>query len=127
MMSKTRRLARERRTVEHMIALFCRDNHAPADGLCTACSELAQYTAQRIANCPFDEDKPTCANCPVHCYKPAARERIREVMCYSGPRMLVRHPILAFAHMIEGRRAAPESPRRRGKAHSKRTSAAARQ
>jgi hypothetical protein len=126
MTSKARRLGRERRTVERMIALYCRDHHAPTGGLCAECSELAQYAAQRIVHCPFDEDKPTCANCLVHCYKPKARERIREVMRYSGPRMLLRHPILALAHMIEGRREAPELPQRRGQAPSKRTAAARR-
>jgi hypothetical protein len=96
-----------------MIALFCRHHHAPTGRLCAGCSELAQYAAERIAYCPFDEDKPTCANCRIHCYKWAEREQIREVMRYSGPRMLLRHPLLALAHMVEGRRETPELPRRR--------------
>jgi hypothetical protein len=123
MMWKALRLGRERTTVGHMIALFCRHHHAPGSRLCAECSQLAQYAAQRIAYCPFGEDKPTCANCPVHCYKPTARERIREVMRYSGPRMLLRHPLLALAHMIEGRREAPELPRGRGRVQLKRTTA----
>jgi hypothetical protein len=32
------------------------------------------------------------------------RERVREVMRYSGPRMLTRHPVLAVAHLVDGRR-----------------------
>jgi hypothetical protein len=107
-----------------MIALFCRHRHAPSSRLCADCSELAQYAAQRIAHCPFAEDKPTCANCRVHCYRLAEREQIREVMRYAAPRMLLRHPLLALAHMIEGRREAPELPRRRSQARSKGTAAA---
>ena len=32
------------------------------------------------------------------------REEVREVMRHSGPRMLRRHPLLAVAHLLDGRR-----------------------
>jgi len=35
------------------------------------------------------------------------RERIRSVMRYAGPRMMYRHPLLAFHHLIDGMRKAP--------------------
>jgi hypothetical protein len=35
------------------------------------------------------------------------RERIRNVMRYSGPRMVYRHPVLALFHMVDGRRKKP--------------------
>ena len=61
--------------------------------------------ALRLAKCPYQEDKTTCAKCPVHCYKPSRREQIRAVMRYAGPRMLLRHPRLAFYDLvIDGRR-----------------------
>jgi hypothetical protein len=61
--------------------------------------------------CPFGADKPTCANCTIHCYRAEMREQVREVMRYSGPRMMWRHPLLALAHLlIDGRRAAPALP-----------------
>lgn len=40
----------------------------------------------------------------VHCYKPAMREKIREVMRFSGPRMMLYHPVLAVSHVIESRK-----------------------
>jgi len=52
------------------------------------------YTGD-MSRCPFGPDKPTCAKCPIHCYKPQVRERVREVMRFAGPRMLLRHPVLA--------------------------------
>jgi hypothetical protein len=61
----------------------------------------------RLNRCPFGQDKPTCATCPIHCYKPKLRERIREVMRFAGPRMLWRHPILAIRHVLDGRGASP--------------------
>jgi hypothetical protein len=35
---------------------------------------------------------------------------MRTVMRYAGPRMLWRHPLLAVAHLIDGRRPAPPRP-----------------
>jgi hypothetical protein len=32
------------------------------------------------------------------------REKIREVMRFSGPRMIFHHPIMAIRHLIECRR-----------------------
>jgi predicted amidophosphoribosyltransferase len=99
------RLEREKRTIRLMIELYCRKNH-PANhaGLCASCQQLADYALQRIERCPFKADKPTCAKCTVHCYKPAMREQVRRVMRYAGPRMLIYHPGLAIAHVVDGAR-----------------------
>jgi hypothetical protein len=101
-----RRLAREEKTIAAMIALYCRDHHAgePGGGLCPDCAELLDYARLRLEKCRYGADKPTCANCETHCYRPAMRERVREVMRYSGPRMLRRHPVLAVAHLVDGRK-----------------------
>ena len=37
----------------------------------------------------------------VHCYQPQMREQIRQVMRYSGPRILFHHPVMAIRHLIE--------------------------
>jgi hypothetical protein len=111
-----RRLARERRTVVAMIRIYCRDRHRTRGELCAECGRLHDYAMGRLDRCPFAEDKPTCAQCPVHCYQPALRERIRQVMRYAGPRMLWRHPWLAICHLLEGRKPAPSSvPRKPAK------------
>lgn len=107
------RFRRERKTINAMIEIFCRDRHANAGGLCPECAALSAYAERRLDNCPFGDDKPTCAKCPIHCYKPAAREQIRAVMRYAGPRMLFRRPVLAIFHMLEGRKEPPAHPRRR--------------
>lgn len=98
------RLAREKRTIETMIRMYCRDLHHPADKLCTDCTALLSYALQRLEHCTFGPEKPKCSACPVHCYKPAMREAIRSVMAYAGPRMLVRHPVLALGHVVDGLR-----------------------
>ena len=98
------RIAREKRTVRALIAIFCRGRHGTAGGLCPECRELLDYALARLDRCPFGAGKPTCAGCPVHCYKPAMREKARSVMRYAGPRMLLRHPILALRHWLDGLR-----------------------
>lgn len=102
------RCAREYKTIVVMLRLYCGAHHHPAnDGLCNDCRELHDYARRRIERCVFGDDKPTCANCTVHCYKTAMRERVRQVMRWAGPRMLWRHPVLAVRHILDGRRPAP--------------------
>jgi len=107
------RRERERQTIEAMIAIYCRDHHHPDGELCDDCAALADYARQRLLKCPFADEKPTCVKCPIHCYKPACREQVREVMRYAGPRMLWRRPILAIRHLIDERKPTPERPQRR--------------
>jgi hypothetical protein len=107
----TRRLLRELRTIEVMTAIYCRCHHAPTTAPCAECRALVDYAAKRLAVCPFGEAKPVCAKCQVHCYGPAMRERVRDVMRYAGPRMTLSHPWLALMHLLDKRRVAPPKPR----------------
>ncbi len=102
------RIAREGKTVEAMIHLYCHGCHDSIGELCPECGELLTYARVRLDNCPFREGKTTCAKCPVHCYRPDVRERIRTVMRYAGPRMLYRHPVLTLFHFIDGARKEPK-------------------
>jgi len=106
-----RRAKREMKTVGAMIALYCRGTHGAERGLCADCTDLWSYAQQRVAHCPLLADKPTCVNCPVHCYKPAMREKIRTVMRYSGPRMVWRHPALSVFHFLDGRHKSRARPK----------------
>jgi hypothetical protein len=100
------RIDREGKTVAAMIGLYCRSHHG-ADGLCPQCAELLAYASERLERCPFQEGKPVCSRCPVHCFQPAMREGIRAVMRFSGPRMLRRHPLMAVRHFIDRTRKEP--------------------
>ncbi len=104
------RIAREKKTVRAMIRLYCRSYHGTRRELCAECAELAEYAAAHLDKCPFQQNKTTCNKCPVHCYRPGMRERIREVMRFAGPRMVYRHPILALFHLLDGRRREPVRP-----------------
>jgi hypothetical protein len=97
------RMRREARTVEAMVRRYCRDHHQPHP-LCGECADLLAYALKRLQHCPFQGNKTTCGKCPVHCYTPRQQERIREVMRYAGPKMLLTHPILALLHLLDGLR-----------------------
>lgn len=98
--SKTTRIEQEKRIVEHMIRLYCRRREGNHE-LCDACSELLAYAHARLSRCPFGEQKTSCRRCTVHCYKPSMRERMKKVMRFSGPRMLIYAPIEAIRHLIK--------------------------
>jgi hypothetical protein len=100
--------AREEKLLLAMIHLFCRGHHKPKSRkgyltagkiLCPDCTELLAYAKARLDKCPFGENKGPCSKCDIYCYTPQMRKRIVEVMRYSGPRMLLRHPILAMRHL----------------------------
>ncbi len=93
------RLDRERHTIQVMIELRCRQQHHPSGSLCAECQALLTYAMQRIDKCPYHMNKPTCAQCPIHCYRPDMREQVRQVMRYAGPRMIFHHPVLALLHL----------------------------
>lgn len=86
------------------------DHHGTKDALCSECRELLEYAEVRLDRCPYGEEKPTCNKCPIHCYKPEPKEQMRLVMRYSGPRMLLKHPILAVRHLLHEKREVPEKP-----------------
>lgn len=117
--ARSPRIEREKLTIHAMIRIYCRGNHGVSPP-CAACREVLDYAFCRLDRCPYGEQKPTCVNCPIHCYRPAMRGAVKEVMRYAGPRMLARHPILAIRHLLDGRRSglllevsgAPPGPRK---------------
>ena len=100
-------MRRERKTVEAMVRIYCSATHHPGKALCSECSALLEYSFKKLDKCPLSEDKPTCAKCPIHCYGSGERAQMRSVMRYSGPRMVLRHPVLAILHMADGKRSGP--------------------
>jgi len=108
------RIRRERKTIEKMVRLYCRKTHGSTNGLCGECRELLDFANVRLTKCPFQEGKPTCEKCPIHCYKPDRREQMKRVMRFSGPRMIWRHPIVAIRHLVDAHREAPEVSKRKG-------------
>ncbi|MHC4132365.1 MAG: nitrous oxide-stimulated promoter family protein [Planctomycetota bacterium] len=100
------------KTITAMVRIYCNAHHqAGMAKSCLNCTELLNYAQQRLEKCPFTPHKGPCSKCSTHCYKPEYRTRIIEVMRYSGPRMLTRHPILAFYHLLSSRHKNPSLKR----------------
>jgi len=91
---------REKNTVSKMIRIYCRFKHGTRNALCPDCKQLEDYAHKRLEHCRFGEEKPACEKCPVHCYKPEYREKIKEVMRFAGPRMVFFHPVEAVRHLL---------------------------
>lgn len=88
-------------TVYCMVSIFCHAKHHSNDILCDDCQGLFDYAQKKLQKCPFKAVKPTCSKCRIHCYEPEMRAKIKEVMRFSGPRMICRHPALAVRHIVQ--------------------------
>ena len=95
-----KRIEREKQTVSLMIRLYCRKKEGNRV-LCAECRELEGYAHKRLTVCRYGEQKTSCKKCPTHCYRKDMRDKIRVVMRFSGPRMILYHPIEAIRHMFQ--------------------------
>ena len=105
-----RRREREKRTISNMVAIYCAGHHDKAErtetgfageAMCPDCKAIDDYCVLRTERCRSMAVKTNCEECGNHCYAPAERERIREVMRYAGPRMMLHHPIAAIRHLMK--------------------------
>ncbi|MFI3325856.1 MAG: nitrous oxide-stimulated promoter family protein [Clostridia bacterium] len=91
----------EKKLIEKMIKIYCKSKHKTKNELCDQCKEILEYSHLRIDKCPFMETKTFCSNCKVHCFRNEKREKIREIMAFSGKRMILHNPIIAINHVIQ--------------------------
>ncbi len=105
--------------MQRMVEIYCAGHHiAGGVPLCPDCDGFLAYAERRLQKCPYGPSKPTCAKCPVHCYKPAPRALASRIMKYSGPRMALKHPWLSVMHFVDKARRVehPMEMRRRDRA-----------
>lgn len=103
-------IAKDVQTIRHMTEIYCHAHHDSKDGLCPECEDFYLYSVKRLACCPFGEKKPVCGSCKIRCFGKGYKERAKEIMAYSGPRLLLKHPYLSLRHIIALFRTAPEKP-----------------
>ena len=94
------RVESEKKTVKLMIEIYCKKKHKTKDGLCTECQELLDYAHKRLSLCKFGDNKSTCGKCKIHCYKKDMRAKIKDVMRFSRPRMLIYCPKELIKHAL---------------------------
>ncbi|MGI6782162.1 MAG: nitrous oxide-stimulated promoter family protein [Acholeplasmataceae bacterium] len=99
MEKKDKIILKEKKTFDKMLKIYCKKKHK-SKVLCDECLEIQRYAHTRIEKCPFILDKPFCAYCKVHCYQKDMREKVIEIMRYSGSKMIFRAPILSIKHVL---------------------------
>lgn len=99
MTTKHDRIEQEKTTMRLMVSLYGKHCSKPAASA-QELEALAAYAARRLDHCHWGQQKPNCHDCPVHCYAPQQRELMRQVMRWTGPRMLRYAPIEAMRYMI---------------------------
>ncbi len=95
------------RTLLRFVEIYCRENHSGQRTpfsfrlydlkeidqreilLCPDCTRLLTYGLTMRLRCPHDP-KPMCKKCETQCYKGDYKERIREIMKFSGM-YLIKH------------------------------------
>lgn len=102
----------EKRIMARMVGLYCRgQRHGAAKGeLCPGCAALLESAHARTDGCPRMGGKTFCSKCPIQCYQPHMRTRVRVVMRYAGPRMLWHSPVLVLRHVLAPRQRAAPAP-----------------
>ena len=107
------------KVLSQFIAIYCREHHRtevrdafPVKDerlsnslgrkdliLCKDCSKLLNHGIVKLLLCPYDP-KPTCKKCEKHCYAPGYRDRIREVMRFSGLYLVKRGRLDLMVHYL---------------------------
>jgi hypothetical protein len=103
----TRKEIKDLKVLLQFTAVFCKANHESSKSViqvdesafrsmpfgkfpvCDECREFVLYAFERRLRCPLEE-KPACKHCQVHCFKPGHREKVREIMRFSGQYLIRR-------------------------------------
>lgn len=113
-----RSLQRDLKTLVRFIGVYCDGRHADRSReparlathnvqelagkplvLCESCRKLLAHALIKRTRCPL-APKPACKHCPSHCYHPAYRAQIREVMKYSGRRLVLHGRLDYLIHLL---------------------------
>ena len=98
-------LRRDLKTLAIFIRIYCEAHHTAREPvvlkgfdipeiagkslqLCPECTKLLHHAFVKRTHCQRDP-KPSCKHCPTHCYAKNYRQMIRDVMRFSGRRLLL--------------------------------------
>ncbi|HEY83139.1 MAG TPA: nitrous oxide-stimulated promoter family protein [Dehalococcoidia bacterium] len=107
------------KVLANFISIFCRENHREEAkspfplrdarlhpilshkelALCPDCEKLLSHGIAKLLLCPYDP-KPMCKKCQTHCYAPGYREKIRQVMRFSGMYLIKHGRLDMLAHYL---------------------------
>jgi len=89
--------------IGRFVQVYCTGRHGAAEQscfplparlgelrICLECALITEYAVNKRLKCPLEKEKPSCKHCRVHCYAAVKRKKIREIMAYSGRKMIMR-------------------------------------
>lgn len=94
------RIRKEKETVGLMIKLYCKKKHSSME-LCSQCTELLEYAKKKLSNCTYGNEKSYCVKCTTPCYNVDMKLKIKSVMRFSGPRLIIYKPMEFIRHLFE--------------------------
>jgi hypothetical protein len=94
-------IEREKRMVEAMVLIYCKDLNGYSSDSCAKCTELEVYAKKRLENCRYHKKKPVCGRCGLTCYNLQNKEYAKMVFNYAGPGMMLQHPRLGLQHFLD--------------------------
>lgn len=113
-----RQLLKDLKTLAIFIRIYCTHQHPDAEKkpvemrthdvqaivgrpivLCEDCRKLLIHAFTKRTHCPMDP-KPACKHCPNHCYHPTYRAQIREVMKFSGRKLVFSGRLDYLYHLL---------------------------
>ncbi|QEM70287.1 nitrous oxide-stimulated promoter family protein [Geobacter sp. FeAm09] len=99
----TKHQKKDIRLIGTFVEVYCAGRHGTGESslfslpaglgerrLCAECAAFMAYAVARRVKCPLEAEKPTCKRCRIHCYSEANRAKVKEVMAYSGKRLMLR-------------------------------------
>jgi hypothetical protein len=99
----TRHQKKDIRLIGKFVEVYCAGTHRTVErssvalpaglverSLCTECRAFLEYAVTKRLKCPLEAEKPTCKHCRIHCYDRPRREKVREIMSYSGRALMLR-------------------------------------
>ena len=95
------RIDKEKDIISLMIRMYCTRKHNVKDRICDECKSLLDYAIVRLSNCKYGNSKSSCGRCKTPCYKPEMKIKIKEVMRYSGPRIIIYKPMEFVRHLAK--------------------------
>jgi hypothetical protein len=91
------------RLIGKFVEVYCSGNHGTSEcspfplpedlgerRLCAECAEFMAYAVARRMKCPLEAEKPSCKHCRIHCYNKANLAKVKEIMAYSGKKLMMR-------------------------------------
>ena len=103
MKTMTKLQKKDIKLIGKFVEVYCDGKHGGAErapltlpeelgerSLCPECTAFLQYAITRRQKCPLEAEKPTCKHCRTHCYAKQQLAKVKEIMAYSGKKLMLR-------------------------------------